>query len=220
MNGKMMLLLIATIMVGVVALPETLALFAKQHTWYDINRSSQYGETGVPCVKCHVDIQQQIDSPANGVHKDLKCESCHIVSQVAKGSTLGGTGTIHAAASPLCIDCHDGSVKPGGSLDPHSLPEGNCMNCHKSYTDMSTNLNATSIFYGKDEVHKKFVEGSNYSTLLKGSNEACVACHTHVSVDIVWNKPTNMTFSASRVGNDWEVTNFNKTGSKITNTTG
>ncbi len=222
MNNKIVLLGIAVLAVGVIALPETVAMFAEQHTWYPINQNNP-SDSGVPCIKCHIDVQQQIDSPANGAHKNLKCETCHVVSQLAKGATLGGTGTIHAAASPLCMDCHDGSAEPGAELDPHMFPgsTNNCQNCHYDINNLlKTNMNATSIYQGKDEVHKNFAQGANYSTLLKGSNEACIACHTHVSVDIVWTKPTNLTFTASHGVNGWEVGNFNKTGAKIINTTG
>ncbi len=198
MTNKIVILGIAILAVGLIALPETLALFADQHTWYPINQNDPTGQYGVPCMKCHVDVQQQIDSAANGVHKNTGCEECHVVSQFAKGATVGGTGNIHAAATPACMDCHGNAATLPGTYAYTGAPE------------------ATSIFLGSDEGHTEFVNNASSASLLQGSNEACVGCHTHVAVDIVWDKPTNLSFNASvSVNGVWTVNNFEAHGSKI-----
>ena len=83
--------------------------------------------------------------------------------------------------------------------------------------------NATSILYGANESHKKFAAdaAAPNATLLKGANEACVGCHTHVNVDSVWQKPTNLSFKASVSSEGvWNVTDFAAGGEKVKKTTG
>lgn len=199
MTNKLLILGIALLAVGLVALPETLALFAGQHDWYPIDQAggATTGVYGVPCAKCHADVQQQMDGMvAGGAHKTgTTCEQCHIVSQLAKGATVGGSGQIHAATAPACMDCHDGTWA--------GAPPAN------------------SIINGSLEAHRDFINSSVADTLMTGANEACIACHTHVAVNIVWNKPTNLSFQAnsSNVG-VWIVSNFASSGSKTTTTNG
>lgn len=182
--------------VGLVALPETLALFAGQHDWYAVDKDNT-SDMGVPCMKCHADVQSQMDNmEVGGAHSaSVTCYDCHITSVVDKyGATVGGAGDIHAATAPACMDCHDGSW---------AAPV------------------ATSIVNGTREAHKDFINSSDANTLMEGANEACVGCHTHVAVTITWNKPTNLSFTAnsSNVG-VWTVGNFASSGSTTTVTNG
>lgn len=215
MTNKMVILGIAILAIGLVALPETLALFAGQHDWYEVNQETgnTTGDYGIPCMKCHADVQQQMDSmPANAAHKtSVTCEECHIVSQFAKGATVGGTGSIHAAAAPACMDCHGNTSRIGYSyLD--SNPSG------------TPAPEATSIYNGSNEAHRDFVNsamdaGVTGAELMEGSNEACVACHTHVSVVITWNKPTTLSFQANSSNTGvWTVSNFVSSGVNTTQT--
>jgi len=202
MTNKMVILGIAILAVGLIALPETLALFADQHTWYGIDQGNSSGKYGVPCMKCHVDVAQQIESAENAVHKNTGCEECHVVSQLAKGDVVGGTGTIHAAAAPACMDCHGMTANLTGTYHYTGAPE------------------ATSIFIGTNEAHTEFVNNASSAALLKGANEACVGCHTHVAVDITWNKPTNLSFNAAvSITGTWTVDNFAASGVKTTSVT-
>lgn len=193
--------------VGLVALPETLALFAGQHDWYDINatQGALNGQYGVPCMKCHADVQAQMDGMVSGgAHKGSSvatCEGCHILTVTTYNSvtgTVAGNGTVHAAAAPECMDCHD-----GGANAPITAP------------------NASAIVSAPAEAHKAFVADAVTSTVMEGANEACVGCHTHVAVDITWNKPTNLSFTAnsSNLG-VWTVSNFGSSGEKQTTTHG
>jgi len=202
MTNKIVILGIAILAVGLIALPETLALFADQHSWYGIDQGNATGQYGVPCMKCHVDVQQQIDGANNAVHLNTGCEECHVVSQLAKGDKVGGNGTIHAAAAPACLDCHGNN-----SVDSSTYFYGGA-------------IDATSILVGTNKAHKDFVQQASADQLLTGANEACVGCHTHVSVDISWNKPTNLSFNAKvNTTGYWTVDNFAATGSKFTNVT-
>jgi hypothetical protein len=79
MNSKFTLALIALVGVGVFALPSTMALFAGQHSFYNIDATGNQ----VPCVKCHGDVQSELRSGysattnTSGPHSNFKCEYCH-----------------------------------------------------------------------------------------------------------------------------------------------
>ncbi len=202
MNSKILLIGIGILAVGLVALPQTLALFVGQHNWYDTNTPAN----GVPCAKCHADVLQEIQTTGavNTMHStqtsDGGCQACHMTTAAAReGLTVGPGGQFHAAMAPACIDCHS----PGG-----------------------TGLSAVEVQFGTEEVHKPFVAQANSTSVgfLKGANEACVACHTHVSVDIAWTKATNMSLTAIETStansHSWTVSNYIATGTKVIKTNG
>lgn len=78
MDKKFGIALIALVGIGIFALPSTIALFAGQHSFYNIDaRGNQ-----VPCVKCHGDVKAELGSNNNGPaspgpHANFKCEYCH-----------------------------------------------------------------------------------------------------------------------------------------------
>jgi len=204
---------IAILAIGLIALPQTLALFAGQHNFYEVSRDP--GNLGVPCVKCHGDVNSEISG--SQVHSSLKCEDCHVLAPIYRGASLGGNKDIHAAAAPACLDCHDGSLTSGqwhNFTDDPSV----CANCH-GYT-IPTFGNATSILYGANESHVKFASEASNSLLLKGSNEACIGCHTHVLVNISWTRPTTMNFNVNNTDGTWKVDDFSSSGKITANTTG
>jgi len=213
MNNKAILIGIGILAVGLVALPQTLALFQGQHNWYDTTTSIN----GIPCAKCHPDVVSEIQSTngtsedgVNNLHRGVSndpnapgCRGCHMVAPTFEGLVQGQSGTsangFHAAAAPACMDCHDGFNGSGA--------------------------NAKQVFYA-NEVHKPFVDQANSSSaFLKGANEACIACHTHVKVDITWTKASTIAFSATETtsGNNshsWNVGNYNAVGTVIFTTSG
>jgi hypothetical protein len=79
MNSKVVLVLIAMVGTGIFALPQTMALFAGQHSFYNIDPTGNQ----VPCQKCHGDVQAELTGAVNPLtntsppHADMKCEFCH-----------------------------------------------------------------------------------------------------------------------------------------------
>lgn len=201
MNSKI-LLGIGIFAIGILVLPQTVALFAGQHNFYDTQATTG---NDIPCEKCHADIISELSQPGyvNAVHKaqspDNGCGGCHIITPIrVEGLKQGPGGQFHASAAPACIDCHGGSG-PG--------------------------LDAREIFTGSEEVHKPFYNESNSSKFLKGANEACIGCHTHVGVNITWSKATTLEFNATEQtladgSHTWSITDFRATGTNITKTSG
>jgi len=220
MKNRLILIGICIAAVGLIALPQTLALFAGQHDFYEVSRDPD--NLGVPCAKCHGDVKSELSG--SDVHSSVRCEDCHVLALTYKGAKVGGNKDIHAAAAPACLDCHDGSLTSGqwhNFTDDPSV----CANCHGTTTP--TFGNATSILYGANESHKKFAaDASNpNATLLKGANEACIGCHTHVAVDINWVKAYKMSFNATAYtkedgSHDWIISNFTKEGTATLQTYG
>ena len=202
-DSKMALLGIAIVMLGLFILPETIAMFVGQHDFYDTTTASN----GINCLKCHGDVRDELNraSAVNLFHRfgydDARmCEACHMTTapQLKEGLKQGPGGQFHAAAAPACIDCH-GGTGPGNG--------------------------AREIMTGSEEVHKAFANESNSSKLLKGANEACISCHTHIGVNITWTKATTIEFNSKEVvrpdgSHYWNITQFNATGVNVTKTTG
>ena len=200
MARKLILIGIAIFAIGIVALPQTLALFTGQHNFYD---TIEQGPSAIPCGKCHADVYAELIQPGsvNAVHLKQGCAGCHITAPVDKESlTQGGniSNDFHAAAAPACLDCHSGTG-PGND--------------------------ARSILVGHEEVHRPFANEANSSKLLKGANEACISCHTHVAIDINWTKGYKISFNAieftaSDGSHNWTVNNFAAEGTAVVKTYG
>ncbi len=200
---KKVWLLIAVLAIGVLVLPQTIAMFAGQHNWYDT-----FQPNAIPCEKCHADIFSEISSGTGGVnaaHRALSgntgCDACHVTTApTIEGLTKGPGGQFHAAAAPACLDCHSGNGQGGGA-------------------------GAAEILNGTEEVHKAFANQSLISKFLKGANEACISCHTHIGVNITWTKATTINFDAAETvlsdgSHSWTVDNFGVSGTNITHTNG
>ncbi len=198
MSNKLILIGLAIAAIGLLALPQTLALFAGQHNFYDTMASGN----GIPCEKCHADVGVELNQPGgtNAAHRAQDCEGCHMTTAPTKeGLKQGPGGQFHAAAAPACLDCHGGSG-PG--------------------------LDAREILTGSEEVHKPFANQANDTAkLLKGANEACISCHTHVAVQINWTKAYMLSFSADEFTasdgtHGWTVGNFATAGTATIKTYG
>jgi hypothetical protein len=207
MVNKLILIGFAVAAVGLVALPQTLALFAGQHNFYDTISNNVYslsGKTAIPCGKCHADIFAELNQSGqvNSMHLQQGCDGCHMsvapnLENLSNGEPGSGKGQFHAAAAPACLDCHGkyGNITSVGAR------------------------NAMNILNGSEEVHIPFASQADTSgnPLLKGSNEACVACHTHVAVNISWTKAYMMNFTAREYTaadgtHNWTVSNFTTLG--------
>lgn len=203
MTNKMILIGIAIVAVGLIALPQTMALFAGQHNWYTLtgNSSDNYG---IPCQKCHADVYAELKlsqkDDNTGVHNSQTCSTCHMTALenmedgVVSGGDLPGAN-IHAAGLPYCLDCHSRNI-----------------------SNINNGPDARTILTGSLEAHIPFAtqaaldNQTDGTALLKGANEACVACHTHVAVDINWQKAYKIGFSAIETADtgihQWSVGNF------------
>ncbi len=229
MNGngnKMVLMAIAVIAVGMFALPSTVALFSGQHTWYGL------GDTGnqVPCRKCHMDIQDEMISDDNGVHRSLSDTPgpssclCHRVTTettrlgtgVASGDEIGSTAgtTSHAAEAIACMLCHENhTIYPfAGGFNQSAVYEATGVPEEDQYY-----YNDSVGKGGEAAAHNQFIREAIKNPLMADSNEACIACHTRIGVNITWTKNEYLVFNASENATGWwNVTEFAAGGENVT----
>ncbi|KAF5438040.1 hypothetical protein C5S35_00980 [Candidatus Methanophagaceae archaeon] len=224
-TNKIALLAIAIVAIGIFALPSTVSLLSGQHTWYDLSGDGN----NLPCEKCHADINDEMISDDNGVHRTLAgpgCD-CHRVNAsatrlgtgVADGDGIGsnpGTSS-HAAETIACMVCHENNTWypfAGGFNQTEVYKDTTVPNDEKYYYNHSDGTG------GKMAAHNQFIREAIKDPLMTDSNEACIACHTRVGVNITWTKNTVLEFNASEddLGN-WTLTDFVATGDNITYTT-
>ena len=197
---RIIVMITVFLVIGVIALPSTISLFAGQHLWYGIDA---YGND-VPCVKCHADVEDELR--LSGHHSALYCEDCHrgmsinYSSGYRDGSVYDpysiplddGWGA-HAASTMACLYCHSGfgdNADPGqlGNYHAHIELTGNCKRCHfPSAGDPPPVAGGFGVTgnpqdYGNLSAHRPFVLESMNSSVLYHANEACIACHTQVTL--------------------------------------
>jgi hypothetical protein len=138
----------------------------------------------------------------------------------------------HAASLVACLDCHGGSSPSYAGHETERLSM-ECQDCHyggetataELGTNKWTNLEAggfgmgltnAATDSGSAEVHKSMVVAQDSISVYGGryapaSNDACIACHTHVDVEITFTRPTTLTYNAVETL-DGTIKNWNETG--------
>ncbi len=172
MNSKIFVLAVAVAAVGLFAMPNSLTLFAGQHTFDN--------GTNVRCEKCHQDIYDELSgtnarygiSTAHSSIPELqRCEGCHRVgnlSNVPLGKLDNGSKFY-------------GDFNRTNLSGAHAAVTMECVGCHTNVPNELLNVSeAHSPFYNESR--------ANGSTILMGANIACVGCHTHSNVTASWRR--------------------------------
>jgi hypothetical protein len=192
------------IAVSALVLPNTVSLFAGQHYWYNLSATGNQ----VPCEKCHADIFEELNLSA--FHKSFNpgtpnvtdrydCEGCHranvsITYASVSGGYLGYTPgqQAHAASVVACMLCHQINASQAQSTTPTGFLAGGF---NISDFSVSSPFNYSDETYtGLYEAHNAFIARAIQDNMLQDSNEACVACHTHVPVKINWTHARSLEF--------------------------
>ena len=212
-SSSLILMGIAVVAVGMFALPSTVSLFSGQHTWYAINGSNE-----LPCKKCHADVFEELESSAfhkwdgggfgqggNSPPEDTACYGCHRANASITYANVGDTVTnvtpgkeAHAASTVACMLCHqfNASVRTGSMA---SFAAGGFDNV----TGSTYNYDNGSSVGGEHAAHQRFIEMAVNWPAMEDSNEACIACHTHVPVNITWKHAHDLNFTATWKDSGW-----------------
>lgn len=241
-SKRIALLTVAICAIGIFALPGTVSLFSGQHSWYGLDSPGN----DVPCEKCHGDIADEMgntgphaDMECWYCHKTGDLVGFSYASGDGTGSTPGQGA--HAASLVECMACHEGfgGYEAGCSLsichfgNPPHPPEWNdtssCKDCHKGDLAGSHpvqpakleaggfNLTVNSSDTGERAAHMDFVNDSIDDDLMEGANEACIACHTQIGVNISWTKSTTLHFNANETHDGtWIIDDFTAHGQNET----
>jgi len=224
-SNKLVLVAVAIVAIGIFALPSTVSLFSGQHTWYNLEGTGN----DLPCIKCHQDIQDEMISGDNGVHRTLNGTTgpnsclCHRVNGtqtrfgtgVADGDGPGSTpGTeAHAAAAIACMLCHEnGTFFPfAGGFNQTVVYDGIDPGMRRYWYNHSDGSG------GDYAAHNPFIREAINDSLMADSNEACIACHTRIGVNITWKKKVWMDFDATENATGvWTVDNWTAGGTNVT----
>ncbi len=239
MNSKILLLSVAVIAVGLFAMPQTLSLFAGQHTFVT-------GEN-VSCAKCHQDIVDEMTSSGNTAHTDANmtnlCQECHATAgwgdsginvtynqwRRYSSDTLVGTinVTAHAAVTVECLACHGrqaANFNASKGISRVAAEIQGSSEAHRSFYYSSVSdkevgdINQTSLTDAGINTGPQWYNTTNYANQsvikLKGTNTACIGCHTHAIVNISWTRSVgyNMTVVAETSGSNAGALNITSWG--------
>ena len=157
MDGKIILLLLSVVAVGMFVLPTTLALYTGSHAF--VNGSS------VDCGKCHVASMDNIAKELNTSgrpHTTMSCGNCHGPTNTNVNLEPDNEHGHAASMSVDCIGCHS------------------TLNQSVDGEDVLRELNmASAAHHG---VTWNNTEGINEG--IDDRDQACIACHTDVPVNI------------------------------------
>ncbi len=155
----------------------------------------------MPCLKCHEDIWLELDS--GGVHTSIDCECCHRASKMVGYGAVDGSQVepgreAHSASTEECMLCHNGRRIPETNFTHYYLNVSSCLQCHDPVPAILAaaaggfGLTPDQYDTGAKAAHRSFVlEAINVNdSLMAGSNEACIACHTRIQANIWYNVST------------------------------
>jgi hypothetical protein len=182
-------------------------------------------------MKCHGDIAAEMDDHTlNGVHRNLSSPTCDC-HRVNTSTTRLGTGvadgdgagdsepgtTSHAAETIACMVCHEHGNEVNypfaGGFNQTVVYDGIDSSLQRYWYNSTTST-------GERAAHNDFIREAINDSLMTDSNEACIACHTRIGVNITWRKSTVMHFDASEDHNGtWKLSNFEAHGYNYTTST-
>ncbi len=166
-TGKLTILMVAVVAIGIFALPSIMSVGAGQHTF--TNASSIRGmEPDKNCLRCHGTTNDDVSgelgrSDLNDfynlsgvvgmgkIHSKIQCAHCHDISRASASENVGESHT-KVPSKPLCKACHNGLTVEEEIL-----------------STVWTNLSKTS------DAHSRFAN----ETL---PNAGCLGCHTRVQI--------------------------------------
>ena len=225
-SSNLVLMTVAIAAVGIIAMPSTISLFSGQHMWYNISGNeklpcikchadvyAEYLMTGV-----HGTLSGGGSSWETGNKPNDACYACHRLAYANKSITYAsgaGTGATpgvqaHAASTVACMACHEfnASFNPaagfpaGGFENPYGnasglgitdgITEDPVSGLAFNYTNGTTNP-------GGHAAHQGFIEGAIVNTKMEDANEACIACHTGIPVQINWTHAANLVLNATYI---------------------
>ncbi|MDI6903839.1 MAG: hypothetical protein QMC77_08925 [Methanocellales archaeon] len=117
--------------------------------------------------------------------QDTNCIKCH----PAEGAELAAS-TYHqfgSGGNQACKMCHHKINTPLGE-EGHAAVTTPCTFCHGKVPAKLESIH---------EAHRGFYLNATESSIQKGGNEACVACHTHVAFNYIATPPEGLTYDAS-----------------------
>lgn len=159
MDGKIALLLVSMISIGMFVLPSTLALYTGSHAFVS-------GDN-VNCGKCHTSGMDDIAAEVAGgtAHSIKSCKDCHGSNNPYDDIDLeGGDANGHAASMDV-----------------------NCIGCHNAVDETVLDANVTNELNLTSAAHHELtfnITAPDDGGGIGDKDLVCIACHTGVPVNI------------------------------------
>ena len=238
MDFKIVLIMLAVFAIGIFASPSTIAMFGGQHNWYDLGPDGNDVPCEKCHADIYDEMNQYYSPhrtyQCSHCHRIYGFGGENYV--YAKGDNSGSWPgqEAHAASTVECMECHDLNWYKRPPVEHHmndpayatcgwgGPPEGP-RNCHAPPRTgwnidqiraggFGITSNQAPVAWSSDtgntSAHRPFVLDAINSTLMDGTNEACITCHTHTAIDINWSHKYKMSLAADGSSGDWVVENF------------
>ena len=182
MKGKNMILLsFAVLAIGLFVLPQTMAMFVGQHTWFSVRTSVGQKEL---CIRCHEGevAEWETNYAKHGAHSQYYQDTgthcfCHQINASElnadwKLADVDQHGFIHWNESGDVLNKSTWSFRTNDT--PHAALVVLCTDCHR---------NASAQLNNSNSAHKVFYD-ETLNQPDTNNNTACMACHTMVGLNI------------------------------------
>jgi hypothetical protein len=188
MKGKNMILLsVAVLAIGLFVLPQTMAMFIGQHTWFSVRTPT---DEYALCEKCHINEvaewnQNQVD---NGAHSRYVAEYgegcfCHQINttRLEEYHLTDANSNISEFGFETWSDMGENLNDSANwtwrsTTTPHAAVIVDCVDCHYNESQQIMNTNSAHYAFWNQTKNAKNTD----------NNTACMACHTHTHLNITW----------------------------------
>ena len=194
----MILLSVAVIAVGLFVLPQTMAMFIGQHTWFSVRTGESQYEM---CAKCHVNevAEWELNAVNGGAHSRYEAEFgtgcfCHQINTTALALYKVNLTAINASGYNYTHWCDiadldnssDWKWRPTDTA--HAAVIIDCIDCH---------WNESQQLQNKASAHYEFWNQTKGGVGIGDNNTACMACHTHTHLNITWIRREGLIITAN-----------------------
>ncbi|MBA1342486.1 MAG: hypothetical protein C5S52_02690 [ANME-2 cluster archaeon] len=187
MKGKNMILLsVAVLAIGLFVLPQTMAMFVGQHTWFSVRTAENEYDM---CEKCHINevAEWNANNDEGGAHSRYVAEYgegcfCHQINTTRleeyhltdANSNISEFGFEIWSEMDTLNDSANWAWRP--TTTPHAAVIVDCVDCHYNESQQIANTNSAHYAFWNQT---KNAENTD-------NNTACMACHTHTHLNITW----------------------------------
>ena len=253
-SRTMVLLLIAVLVLGIYVLPSATAKFAGSHTW-EFNASTgvtglKCGKCHVYIVS-EINNSNAKALAGNAITAHLNASNA--TEYIGKGKPLNFSGpgaTWDATYDNVCWMCHvvEGGASVSGTHTRVTIRVCTDVDCHGNYNNQSDDggtvtscdiwgedhCNVTGRINNTADAHRNFYYPLTRYTSPYGNENggqydygfvACLACHTHVGLDLNFTRPNKLSarfnltaMTGSTQTSPWNITKL-EVNTSSTNTT-
>jgi len=234
---------IALLALGTLVMPQTASLFAGQHWWYNISGVGNQ----IPCQKCHADVFEELalsnfhthwgpngyNLSAQGQADQYDCAACHRSNLSIQYALVNGSVAnfqpgkqAHAASVVACMLCHQVTANATNATWAPGFYAGGfniTPFVNAGIIPPSPYKYSNATFNGLYAAHNAFIAMAIKNKTFPDSTEACIACHTHVAVKIIWHHKRSLEFDVNITNpvtlsngvHNWTISNWAVNGTAV-----